>query len=66
MSKGWGVVWVEMGEYSVFLTFEVKSAVFSCFSRAGVVLKGVWGLYTMRDGICEEKIAIFGESSLVV
>ena len=49
------VVLVIIGEFSKFSTFGVKLFGFWRVSRAGVVVEGVWGLGTTRDGVCEEK-----------
>ena len=36
-----GVVWVEIDGFPVFSTFGVNPAIFSCVSRAGVVVEDI-------------------------
>ena len=49
----------------IFRCFHVKTAVLDRVSMAVGVVDGAGGLCTMRDGVCEEKTAVFGEISLV-
>ena len=68
---GWRVVWVEIGEKSVFSTFEVNSDVFECVLGTVMEVEGVPVSEDVTDGVCEEKSVVFNviwpvESKFVV
>ena len=62
----WGVVLVEMGEFSSFSRFSVELANFDRVSRSVIAVGGVSESRKVADGVVGERTVIFCEISVVV
>jgi hypothetical protein len=60
-----GVIGVEIGEFSTLSRFSAESAVADRILRAVVLVESSTGSNVVADSVCEEKIAVLGEISLV-